>query len=139
MNEAMNPELLPESLKVLAGEIGFDAVLRLVEAFGGRKEYISATLRQDHPIILKCGPETGAALVRLFSGTWYQIPRMSAALKEARNRLIVAGYAENQTVNDLARKFLLTERQIWNILKQPLPAFRKPTLERFTSPGQIRF
>lgn len=74
------------------------------------------------------GLEHTFALVEEFGGTYINIPKCDALVREIRNKQIRAEYDAGGDVRRLAIKYRLTDRQIKNILAEadeviPLPLF----------------
>lgn len=126
--------VLPDTIKALVELLGYPLTMKLVETHGGTRLKVPKGRQQQ-----KKGRDVSAELVELlgsapaavFMGTYggerLDIPRCAALLQAERNKLIVEAYGRGKAVHELAREYSLGERQIWNILKKPLPDTTAPT------------
>lgn len=98
--------------------LGPTAVSALVKAFGGL--VLIVPKRRDGQAYQRieevAGPEAAGKLVEVFGGSPVYVAKMHADLLAARNRQIRAEYDAGISVKELARRYNLTERQIWTIL-----------------------
>lgn len=113
--EFCNPDDLPESLKAISEQIGFEGTFRLIKFWGGRKLYIPTFIKPSHKISDKLGLETAQKLSKQFGGQTLSISTAIDMFKRARNNRIKKD-RDTMSVSALAKKYNLTERQIWNIL-----------------------
>jgi hypothetical protein len=129
--------LLPNSMQVMVGQLGVDGVLRLVATYGGQDLRIP-TSRGHHNCAaenrladgLGC-PQLAAHLIQFYPGETLYIPGCRAALITLRNAelhsVAEAALREGKSmvgiVAALARRYDISTRQVWNILKQPAPSF----------------
>lgn len=83
-------------------------------------EHLSGDLRQLAEI-----PEVGVALAlhiaQIFGGTPIRIYGVGKWLRRHRDRCIRRDYDHGVSAVELARKYKLSERHIWNILGSPEP------------------
>lgn len=116
-------EDLPPSMRELWELVGRDATLTLCRKFGGTTHVVPLNLIAGHAIRLEIGDEAMLKLIRRYAPGRLYIPKLDEALRVARNLEIVKRYsAREMTAKELALKYRLTERQIWNILGTPEPA-----------------
>lgn len=124
--EADNP-LLPESVKTLISLIGPSSTLLFVEKFGGRQMVLhSATHSQE--LVDALGAEPAEKVFRFYGGgVPFTVPRCADAIRSVRNASIHAEFDQltngdnlsaMRAVGNLARKHMMTERQMWRILKK---------------------
>ena len=111
----------PINLLEIVEVIGEAAVLRLVEYHGGTTPRLPAikNISADHPLAQCIGVEALTKLVTSTGGgRWLYVAKCARGLREARNREIVRLYSQpiNTPVEQLARTYHLSDRQIWNIL-----------------------
>jgi len=104
---------------LLAELIGADELSRLVGVCGGLEIRIPKT----PPIGVLSGLTDASqqALCHYYGGDVLYVPKCDGALRAARNEQIGQLYAAGYGVQRLARRFGLTERQIYNILGSPVP------------------
>lgn len=113
---------LPASVRDLIAAIGYGPALALVNACGGRVIRVPTRESGDgalHALLLEVlGEEAMERLITAYRGEVISIARCVAAIRDARDQMIIAAYAEGTPVAMLARQERLTERQIWTILKR---------------------
>lgn len=122
--------LLPEMAKLIADLIGLPKALKLIEAWGGTTFPVSKNKRRDGQIRYEAlvevvGVDAATILTRHFGGEVLSIPRCAVAMREVRDRMmraefdaIIREHPAVHAVNQLARKYLMTERNVWVILKK---------------------
>lgn len=127
-------EELPATVRELLHVLGdLDTVLELVSAFGGGTWYVPTVWplagtrggKASHPLRRVLTQEQMTALIRHYSGTQLYVPRCHRALQRLRNARIIlsfsAGVAKGSSSRDLvrrlARRYNLTDRRVWDILK----------------------
>lgn len=121
MNEITMDDL-PDQAREIANLVGLEDTLRLVSVYGGMPLAFSDD-RQDEvgtrrDIIAKLlGKKKAATFFKHFANRIVYIPRCASALKKVRNKLICVD-SDKLSVPELVGKYQLTERQIWNILKE---------------------
>lgn len=118
-------EALPDSLLELADYISKDAIMRLVERYGGSTCYVPKVLPETSELATVIGQDATRALACVFGGGHLEIPKASQLRRTVRNRQIVQRHQEEGlSRRALARAFDMTERHIGNILKEAgaLPA-----------------
>ena len=127
MSEALTAESLSGPLRSVAERLGMPFVFRLVEHFGGTTVAIpsgSAGKKQYRRLCVALG---ASALCREFARRAIYIPNLKQAMLDKRNsslnmerdELAGRGHSERTLVAILARRYSLSERQVWRILKQP--------------------
>lgn len=136
--------LLPASIHEVAAVIGMPATLRLVERFGGTtlplpaganrigRNYLRALAKQ-------IGDDDAQKLAHYCAGEPLYIPRCDAALRRLRDLSICdqfeaavrTGKTANKAVVELALEYKLTDRWIWNILKETPPGIAPTTADLF--------
>ena len=111
---------LSPRLRELADLIGLKATMQLVHAFGGRRLYVPIKPLPEHHLAQLIGLDALTRLSRVF-GTEDRIliPRADNALRQARNRRIRAQYGP-KSIRQLAHEYQLTERQIYEIVADPV-------------------
>lgn len=97
--------------------IGMDAALKLVEAFGGTSPRVPKSMYADHPIAAAIGIEPAIKLAQHYAGSDLYVPRCAAHLRALRDREIVR-LSDTISVDELARRYRLSDRSIWGILKR---------------------
>jgi len=114
----MDTDLLPPTAAQMVAVIGLEAVLALVEACGGARVYVPQpqALGVDHTLVRALGLDAAERLAAHYGGDAITVPRCLAALRGARNRAIRERHAGGARPPSLARRFGLTERQVYAIL-----------------------
>lgn len=110
-------------LDELIDAIGIEATLTLVERFGGVRIYVpeAGTLTEDHPIVRAIGLEAAQRLARMWPQERPYLPRAVAELRRRRDEALVADLDAGMSFSQAARKYRLTERQVYSI-KAAAPA-----------------
>jgi hypothetical protein len=109
----------PVNLLEIVEIIGEAAALKLVERFGGTTPRLPAlrNINAEHPLAQCIGVEALTSLAKATGGgRWLYVARCARGLREQRNREIVSLYSQDVPVEELARRYHLSDRQIWNIL-----------------------
>lgn len=121
--------LLPPLARELHGLIGIVPTLRLVEEMGGQQFPVSKNQRRQGAIRFErlaevVGIGAAQAMTRHYGGCVISIPMCADALRELRDRELRADFdrittehTANHAVAVLNRKYRLTERHIWRIVK----------------------
>ena len=100
--------------------IGREALSTLAHVAGGLDLYIPAKVPMDGPL-LDLPLAAQEALARYAGGTRLYIPMLAGDLRRARDAQIRAAYDAGERVQDIARRFRLSERRVWAILGSPEP------------------
>lgn len=124
--------LLPENAQIFSKLIGLPLAVKLVEELGGTTFPVSKNqvrLGKIRYAFLAevVGVEAADTLTQRFGGTQLYIPRCADALRAVRDRkiamefdaLVREGQPSNTAVVHLARQYRLSDRRIWDILKNP--------------------
>jgi Mor family transcriptional regulator len=56
--------------------------------------------------------------IRHYGGEILAVPRCVAAMRAARDKKLIDDYTAGQTSVQLARKYALTQRHVWRVLKR---------------------
>jgi len=132
---------LPASVRELVDILGMDTVLTLIRGLGGttfpvpKRETKQGEVRY-RMLVEVIGEEAADLVVYHYGGGDMYIPRCAKALQESRDveinaeatAAIRAGKSTTVIVNELARKYGLTDRRVWDILKTLL----KPDTQRLS-------
>lgn len=137
MNIDQVKELLPRQLVEIAEAIGLPATQRLVEELGGTTWTVAKGVRRlgiiRHEALKDIvGEQAAAIMIERWANIPLYIPKCEAAVRRLRdleiNRQFEQGVREgvsaNTLVAELARANKLSDRRIWEILKQPLDTSR---------------
>ncbi|PVX80034.1 Mor transcription activator family protein [Paraburkholderia unamae] len=122
--------LLPDVVQVLVRLIGLPAAVRLVEQLGGttfpvalRKSRLGEIRYEALSEIV--GGEAADAITQHFGGDMLYIPKCEAAARELLYREIRADFdgitrehSALHAVAELAKKYRLSDRHVWRILKK---------------------
>lgn len=124
--------LLPRQLLEIAEAIGLPAAQRLVDELGGTTWPVAKGVRRlgviRHAALVEViGERAANIMAERWANVPLYIPKCDAALRRLRdleiNRQYVQGVREgisaNTLVAELARSYKLSDRRIWEILKQP--------------------
>lgn len=111
---------MPAPLHIQAGRLvevlGLADALRLVSHFGGGSLYLPhpSRLRDGNKVVMAIGMPAAARLCVEWPQLDVTFPRLSAALRRARDRAIRAN-AESLSVTQLAWRFATTERHVYRV------------------------
>lgn len=103
-----------EELAAIIGDAGARA---LCAAYGGTRLYIPKSGRSSKLEACGIAPYGVAALSAIYGGETISPPTLRAGRLAARDVAIRARRDQNATVEELAREFGMTARQIYNVLK----------------------
>lgn len=113
---------LPRSVREMVAHIGLPATMAIVRVYGGTVLRVPTGARADGQQLLELieliGKPATRALIAAYGGERLFIPRCAQALRDMRDRGIIAAYDAGQSVNSLAREHTMTDRQIRTILKR---------------------
>lgn len=124
------PHLLPESARLLVRLIGLPKTVLLIQAWGGTIFPVSKNQTRHGQIRFESlaevvGMDAANIITRHFCGEVLAIPRCLAAMIELRNRAIrsefddiTRSYPASHAVHELARKYQMTVRHVWRVMKQ---------------------
>lgn len=129
----ITPEDMPPAVSAVAQLIGLPAALDLVENFGGLTLRIPHGNNEQgrailHLIATSVGEVAAQRIATAFGATQLYIPNCKPALLKVRNRQLVAdrnslaadGLSERDIVQCLARRYRISDRYVWEILKKPM-------------------
>ncbi len=126
---------MPAMAREIAGLIGMPDTLRLVEALGGTTFPVPKRgnkLGELRFCMLEqaVGVVASDILCKQYGGTNLYIPRCADALRRARDTEIIrhfdteirTGRTGTEVVAELALRYRICDRRVWNILKTPMPS-----------------
>lgn len=121
---------LPASAHEIACVIGYDRMLDLLDAFGGRTIAVSKGLceqgrEQQRKIANVIGEDAAARFGHAFGGDVVSFPLCARAKAKIKDRRVRAEFDEmvrtmsaTQAINELAERHQLASRSIWRITKR---------------------
>lgn len=122
--------LLPEIVQTIVRLIGLPTTMKLVDQLGGTTFPVALRRSRLGEIRYEMlsevvGPDAADMLTKHFGGDMLYIPLCKVALRELLYREIRADfdgmtreYSALHTVAELVKKYRLSDRQIWRILKK---------------------
>ncbi|WPA91030.1 Mor transcription activator family protein [Providencia zhijiangensis] len=120
--------LLPDTLRHIAGLIGYPDTLKLIEVFGGTTFVFTKSTETERFKLLShaIGDQSAVVLQTHFGGTEIYIPNASAAMREWRNQrfiseynaLLKGGLSGVKAVIKLCPKFGFSDRHAWDLLSR---------------------
>lgn len=116
-----DPELtseLPQVLAEMLEVVSVEAVAAIVDHYGGRELYVPTQAEGAHRLAELIGAEELAALIGRFGRETLYLPRADRARRLVRDHHIRELRAKGASVDDLAQRFRLTTRQVFNILSK---------------------
>lgn len=110
---------LPAFLREVADVAGKDAAFRLADRYGGTRIYFPrrSSLDPGHPLVCLLGEERAGQICDRWMGLHVDVPRGVAVDIALRHQEVRALRRKGWTVVALAKRFRLTERSIYSILK----------------------
>ena len=110
------PAELPPSLAELHDAIGLEALLALVEHFGGSRIYVplESRLHEAHGLVKALGEPAARALCRARQAE-FDVPRAVEYVRALRDAEIRRAYA-TESADQLARRFKVSRRRILDIV-----------------------
>ena len=133
MDIAQVEALLPRQILDIARVVGMPTAVRLVEELGGASwEFAKGSNRNGLIRVAALadllGEEAARRLTQHLGGEKIYIPRCADALRRLRDleihrqfeQAVREGVSANTVVAELARSNRLSDRRVWEILKQPL-------------------
>ncbi|MEO5328102.1 MAG: hypothetical protein H7829_07635 [Magnetococcus sp. THC-1_WYH] len=109
---------LPTIIREIGEEIGFEAVFKLVDRFGGTSINPPLKVDEHHWLAEVIGLPAAQKLAQLWHGDRIYIPFLKAAKQAVRNKEIIQRYDAGESVRTLALSYHLAERSITRILKK---------------------
>lgn len=127
------PAAMPQSVVRLIALIGYDATMALVKHCPGLTLPIPKSggdtgASQYAYLVETVGAAAADILVQHYGGDRLSVPRCYQLLIETRWRAIILDYNAGIPVRELALKYTLTERSIWNVLKRAVDLNRPAVL-----------
>ena len=130
MNLEELQDLLPESVQQIAGLIGFQSTMALIDKLGGTtfpigKGIHSLGVNRLNMLRQAIGYDNTNKLMADFGGDMLYIPRCAEAMREWRNRKLIERFdelTEQQALSSLMAlshicpEFGLSDRYVWKIL-----------------------
>lgn len=110
-------DLLPDELRQIAEEIGVDAALKLVGAWGGVCLYIPKVMAPDHALARLIGMAAAGKLSKLYQGERIEIPR-AVGWRRALRDVLIYQQSKTQSQSQLAISHGLTVRSIRSALSR---------------------
>lgn len=99
----------------LEGLIGTEGLRELSAARGGRRLYVPMSVRPGHWLAERLGPEAAERLAFQYGGCRISIPALS---RSQRNDDIRRWRSLGYGAAEIAERFSLSERQVYNILSE---------------------
>lgn len=99
--------------------IGVDAFVKLACVLGGTKLYIGLGESTEKKLTVLMGSEACKKIMQAYPSQWLYVPKYTTSLINSRNKLIALDCDAGLSLNQLAMKYELTQRQICYILKKP--------------------
>lgn len=117
-----NDPKLPRSVQEVADVIGRDQALTLVDSLPRAYSrpwqicvYVPKTVGPDHALSVILGWGVAQTLARAFGG---ELLKLAGGARAARGEAVRAALRSGQTVQDVAREYRMSDRQVRNIVKE---------------------
>lgn len=134
---------LPASAQALAAVIGEHPALKLIQRLPGRSfEIPTHVKRLSWEVVEMIGPTAAEKLCRTYNGSTLYLPKCAKAARQVQYAIIQQRFTiattqahvpARRAVDSLVAETGFSDRQIWRILKQPLPADLIPAPRRDNS------
>ncbi len=109
---------LPDSMRDLLHFIPLQAVLSIVDTYGGTRIHISSSPKSDYGMAGLIGFQYAKALADYAGGSTIEIPRLTKMRQRVRHKAILDSLARGASQRDTARAFDMTERNVRMIIKK---------------------
>lgn len=118
-------DLLPPLAREMVQVMGEAATMALINEMGGLRLTVpgwplkraSSRYQYLEEIV---GPEAAQAFATRWGNIEVQVPMAKKAMQLVRDRALQADYSAGKKPRELARKYQLTEGQVWRVLKRPV-------------------
>ena len=111
--------LLTPKANELAELLGVDRALRLVEKFGGNTIYVPRDIPEEHHLHELLGAVAARKLSSIYGRDALKLPRCAAWMRQQRDvEMRGLHTADGLSAAKLARRYRMTERQVWRILAE---------------------
>jgi len=124
MDHKARYDLLPPVAKELIAMVGQELATKFMDVFGGKTLWFPST--QYRPsgrraaIAAVVGDKAAHKICVRFAGANMYIPMCSRLAAQARHRRIISDYNSGLGVRAIARKYEITDRCVWLVLKKPI-------------------
>ena len=132
---------LPQSVNEIVDLVGLPAAIALVNAYGGttikfpRQAGRGGKLERE--LIALLGTGAAHLLIRTYVGEAFTVARCCEHLREMRDRQLIEDFEAGLSGNALARRYSMTQRNVYNILKRPTP--ERKTVDADPKPSNVGF
>lgn len=118
---------LPALAREMVAVMGHAATMALVHEMGGLRLLVpgwplkrpSSRYQHLEEIV---GPQAAQSFAERWGGIEVQVPMAKKALMRLRDRSIIDAYANGAPPPELAKRYGMTERHLWKVLKRDLSA-----------------
>lgn len=120
----MSMDNLPPSIRDLIELVGMPATMALVKEYGGiciNKVPVYGSGKEGAiraRLIELMGEEAAEKFIQVYSGERFPVARCAEALRDERDRRIIAAYDTDVSAATIALRENMTERNVRNILKR---------------------
>ncbi|MDT8428511.1 MAG: Mor transcription activator family protein [Pseudomonadales bacterium] len=114
--DQLDTQDMPAVVREIADVIGISHALRIVQAYAGTRVYIPDQVGTDHHLAELLPRDALDKLSAHYARESVVIPVCAKAVRSARDKEISRQQAAGMSVAALARRYALTERQIYSIL-----------------------
>lgn len=130
---------LPVRAKSFLEAVGVESVVKLIEAYGGRRVYVPKDYHPDHPLLALLGADEATKLSQGFAALgYYEVPRGTVLMSLVRAKKIRRLHKDGMTYRELSELFSISERYICKIVTANRPATEpralKPRKARIADP-----
>jgi len=106
--------VLPASMDGVVEAIGFSAAISLIHVYGGSHMFIPLrkNMSEAHPIAQLIGISLALRLAEAYGGEEVRLPMGDRVFATAREAQIIAAWNNGQSAQQIARRFLCSDRAV---------------------------
>ncbi len=109
-------DALPPKAREIAEVIGLDALMRLVEHYGGTRIRVHTAPRPDSDLAHCLGPEAyRRALQQTYQTEYLDVPLLHTSREALLTAEVLAARARGETVPEIARRHRIPLRRVYRI------------------------
>jgi hypothetical protein len=116
---------LPESLKYLISQIGYEAAMKLQEAFCGRRIHVPLGTDNEQggrqkfeAIAAVAGEDAALKMIGMYGGTYIEIPTCKQAISKANVRFIMDLRRKGKSIDEMVEATRQSRRQVLYYLQR---------------------
>lgn len=110
--------VMPKTAVELVDVLGLQRTLDLLHRIGGSRPFVPkpGNLSDDSELVRQVGMDAAVELSAVFGGCHIEVPLLISVERLLRNQALRAEFDQGATVNNLARRFGLTNRHVRTVI-----------------------